>query len=109
MNQRMNQRMNQVSRICPVTDTDAERLVRPGTFADLGARITAAPPAPNGPARTKRPAPARRRQADRETARRSPGGHRPRGRRAGHYPPVRPAQAGHRPGTKHQGQHQGQH
>lgn len=36
--------MNQISQICPVTDTDAERLVRPGTFADLGAQITAAPP-----------------------------------------------------------------
>jgi hypothetical protein len=40
--------MNQISRICPVTDTDAERLVRPGTFADLGARITTAPPADLG-------------------------------------------------------------
>jgi hypothetical protein len=46
--------MNQIDRICPVTDADAERLVRPGTFADLGARITAcpaaaaAPPAANG-------------------------------------------------------------
>jgi hypothetical protein len=37
--------MNQISQICPVTDTDAERLVRPGTFADLGAQITAAPSA----------------------------------------------------------------
>jgi hypothetical protein len=37
--------MNQISQICPVTDTDAERLVLPGTFVDLGARITAAPPA----------------------------------------------------------------
>ena len=47
--------MNEMSRICPVTDTDAQRLVRPGTFADLGARITAAPPAANGSARTNRP------------------------------------------------------
>ncbi|MFZ0189675.1 MAG: hypothetical protein WAL72_22330 [Streptosporangiaceae bacterium] len=47
--------MNQISQICPVTDTDAERLVRPGTFADLGARITADPPAANGSARTNRP------------------------------------------------------
>jgi hypothetical protein len=36
--------MNQISQICPVTDTDAERLVRPGTFADLGAQIIAARP-----------------------------------------------------------------
>jgi hypothetical protein len=47
--------MNQIGRICPVTDTDAERLVRPGTFADLGARITADPPAANGSAGTNRP------------------------------------------------------
>ena len=47
--------MNQISQICPVTDTDAERLVRPGTFADLGAQITAAPPAANGSARPSRP------------------------------------------------------
>lgn len=47
--------MNQISRICPVTDTDAERLVHPGTFADLGARITAAPPADLAPARPGRP------------------------------------------------------
>jgi hypothetical protein len=40
--------MNQISRICPVTDTAAERLVHPGTFADLGARITAASPADLG-------------------------------------------------------------
>jgi hypothetical protein len=46
--------MNQISQICPVTDTDAERLVRPGTFADLGARITAAPPADLAPARPGR-------------------------------------------------------
>jgi hypothetical protein len=46
--------MNQVSQICPVTDTDAERLVRPGTFADLGVRITAAPPADLAPARPGR-------------------------------------------------------
>jgi hypothetical protein len=46
--------MNQISQICPVTDTDAERLVRPGTFADLGARITAAPPAGLTPARPGR-------------------------------------------------------
>jgi hypothetical protein len=51
----MNQiRMNQISRICPVTDTDAERLVRPATFADLGAWITAAPPADPAPARPGR-------------------------------------------------------
>ena len=43
--------MNQISRICPVTDTAAERLVHPGTFADLGARITAALPADLAPAR----------------------------------------------------------
>ena len=42
--------MNQLSWICPVTDTDAERLVRPGTFADLGAQITAVPPADLAPA-----------------------------------------------------------
>jgi hypothetical protein len=46
--------MNQISQICPVTDTDAERLVRPGTFADLGARITAAPPADLPPAQPGR-------------------------------------------------------
>jgi len=66
---------NQLGRICPVTDTDAERLVRPGTFADLGAQITAtpagsatpagaaappaatgaAPPAATGATRTTRP------------------------------------------------------
>jgi hypothetical protein len=46
--------MNQISQICPVTDTDAERLVRPGTFADLGARITAAPAADLAPARPGR-------------------------------------------------------
>lgn len=35
--------MNQLSRICPITDAEAERLVRPGTVADLAARITAEP------------------------------------------------------------------
>ena len=50
----MNQ-ISQISQICPVTDTDAERFVRPGTFADLGTRITAAPPAADGWARTNRP------------------------------------------------------
>ena len=63
--------MNQISQICPVTDTDAERLVRPGTFADLGTRITAAPPATDGSARTNRP------------------GRRPRGRRWPTGTPIR--------------------
>jgi hypothetical protein len=36
--------MNPVSRICPITDPEAERLVRPATFADLSAQITATPP-----------------------------------------------------------------
>jgi hypothetical protein len=48
--------MNQISRICPVTDAEAERLVRPGTLADLGARITAHPAGvADGPARARRP------------------------------------------------------
>jgi hypothetical protein len=37
--------MSQISRICPVTDAEAERIVRPATFADLGGRITASPAA----------------------------------------------------------------
>jgi hypothetical protein len=35
--------MNQLSQICPITDAEAERLVRPATLADLAARITAEP------------------------------------------------------------------
>ena len=42
--------MNPVSRICPITDPEAERLVRPATFADLSAQITATPPPEVGPA-----------------------------------------------------------
>jgi hypothetical protein len=47
--------MNQLSQICPVTDAEAERLVRPATLADLAARITAEPiPAASyQPARTQ--------------------------------------------------------
>jgi hypothetical protein len=41
--------MNPVSRICPITDPEAERLVRPATFADLSAQITATPPPEAGP------------------------------------------------------------
>jgi hypothetical protein len=37
--------MSQISRICPVTDAEAERIVRPATFADLAGRITASPAA----------------------------------------------------------------
>ena len=33
--------MNQLSRISPVTDAEAARLVQPGTLADLAAEITA--------------------------------------------------------------------
>jgi hypothetical protein len=33
--------MSQISRICPVTDAQAERMVRPGTLADLAEQITA--------------------------------------------------------------------
>lgn len=53
--------MNPVSRICPITDPEAERLVRPATFADLSAQITATPPlgtrqlAPAGRGRRRRP------------------------------------------------------
>jgi hypothetical protein len=35
--------MNQISRICPVTDTEAERIARHGALADLAAQITAVP------------------------------------------------------------------
>ena len=35
--------MNQLSRICPITDAEAERFVHPATVADLAARITAVP------------------------------------------------------------------
>jgi hypothetical protein len=49
--------MNPVSRICPITDAEAGRLVRPGTFADLSAQITATPPVEAGPRLdTRRPA-----------------------------------------------------
>ena len=37
--------MSQISRICPVTDAEAERIVRSATFADLAGRITASPAA----------------------------------------------------------------
>src|ERR1700734_2428611 len=33
--------MNQISRICPVTDAEAERIARHGALADLAAQITA--------------------------------------------------------------------
>ena len=46
---------NQLGRICPVTDTDAERLVRPGTFGHLGAQITATPAGPTTPAEPAAP------------------------------------------------------
>ena len=55
--------MNPVSRICPITDPEAERLVRPATFADLAAQITAIPPvapAPAGHGPGHRPHPPRR-------------------------------------------------
>lgn len=39
-------RMYSISRISPVTDAEAERLVRPATLADLAAQITATPAAP---------------------------------------------------------------
>ena len=59
--------MNQLSRICPVTDADAGRLVRPGTFADLGARITAAPPGDQAPGQAPAPAgPGRRPRGSRQ-------------------------------------------
>ena len=35
--------MNQISRICPVTDAEAERIARGGALADLAAHITAVP------------------------------------------------------------------
>jgi hypothetical protein len=35
--------MNQISRISPVTDAEAARLVQPGTLADLASEITATP------------------------------------------------------------------
>jgi len=37
--------MNQISRICPVTDAEAERIARGGALADLAAQITAVPAA----------------------------------------------------------------
>ena len=59
--------MNQLSRICPVTDADAGRLVRPGTLADLGARITAAPPGDQAPGQAPAPAgPGRRPRGSRQ-------------------------------------------
>jgi hypothetical protein len=33
--------MSRISQICPVTDAEAERIIRPGTFADLAEQITA--------------------------------------------------------------------
>jgi hypothetical protein len=56
--------MNQLSRITPVSDAEAARLVRPDTLADLASDITAtAVPGRHGHARTAagRPGPARRR------------------------------------------------
>jgi hypothetical protein len=57
--------MNQLSRISPVNDAEAARLVQPGTLADLASEITAtAVPAASGrPGRghAARPRPARRR------------------------------------------------
>jgi hypothetical protein len=44
----------QVGRIAPVTDEEAARLARPGTLADLAARITATPPGPGRRARARR-------------------------------------------------------
>src|SRR5580692_9508503 len=35
--------MNQISRICPITDAEAERIARHGALADLAAQITAVP------------------------------------------------------------------
>ena len=49
--------MNPVSRICPITDPEAERLVRPATFADLAAQITASSPLEASVAPTSRPVP----------------------------------------------------
>jgi hypothetical protein len=57
--------MNPVSRICPITDPEAERLVRPATFADLSAQITATPPVEASP-----------RLDTRQPASPAPGGHR---------------------------------
>lgn len=62
--------MNPVSRICPITDPEAERLVRPATFADLSAQITATPPVEASP-----------RLDTRQAASPAPGGHRRRPRR----------------------------
>jgi hypothetical protein len=60
--------MNQLSRISPVTDAEAARLVQPGTLADLAAEITATS-LPSGPGRHghasaagDRPRPGRRRR-----------------------------------------------
>ncbi len=60
--------MNQLSRISPVTDAEAARLVQPGTLADLAAEITATS-RPSGPGRHghasaagDRPRPGRRRR-----------------------------------------------
>jgi hypothetical protein len=39
--------MSQISRICPVTDAEAERIVRPATLADLAGQITASPAQPS--------------------------------------------------------------
>jgi hypothetical protein len=47
--------MNPVSRICPITDAEAERLVRPATFTGLSAQITAIPPAEASPGLQTRP------------------------------------------------------
>lgn len=57
--------MNQLSRISPVSDAEAARLVQPGTMADLASEITAssAPPAPG------RSAPAHRGHAATATGR----------------------------------------
>jgi hypothetical protein len=40
--------ISQISRICPVTDAEAERMVRPATLADLAERITATQDLPDG-------------------------------------------------------------
>jgi len=45
--------MNQLSRISPVSDAEAARLVQPGTMADLASEITASS-VPPAPARTRR-------------------------------------------------------